>query len=102
VRNGERIHEIIVNIKTGDFLRRASSKQTFDSFMRARGIPARTGLLRLSKEEIVEMPEAIRNNLSNRLQVEFITALTLARNDNRVFRLYGSYEYGFINARFFP
>ena len=101
-KNGERIHEIIVNIKTGDFLRHASSKQTFDSFMRARGIPARTGLLRLSKEEIVEMPEEIRSSLSNRLQVDFITALTLARNDNRVFRLHGSYEYGFINARFFP
>lgn len=98
----EHIFELMVSAKTGEFFRSARPKQTFDSFLQAQGIPARSGLLRFSKDEIQGLPEAKRRALAEKLSKTYIPALQAARNDDRYFRFEADFEFGFVAVELFP
>jgi hypothetical protein len=96
------LHELLVRAKTGEFLTKAPANQAFDSFMRANGIPARSGLLRFSKDDIKQMSDTRRKEISEQLITKYIPAIHSARTNDRNFRLEDDVEIGFVMADIFP
>lgn len=101
-KSTSQLHELLVRAKTGEFLTKAPANQSFDSFMRANGIPARSGLLRFSKDDIMQMSDARRKEISELIYRHYIPEIQRARNDDRNFRTQDDMEITFVMADIFP
>ena len=86
----------------GEFLR-VDRAEPLDAYLIAKGLPAgHSSLLALSRADILNMPEARRGVLRERLDRRVIPALSGLRNDNSLWFRCGDVEVGVLPESAFP
>lgn len=105
-RFGETVHRFAAHARVDPMallLDGAGESARIDAFLMAQGIPVgRASVLRRTRSELTGLPELERRRLRDRLAREVVPALVQARNDDALWTMRGSDDWGWVGEGLLP